>query len=274
MAVVSFDSAKGGVGKTTLAVNVAAELAYNGIATIVLDCDVNQHATQFGSVFCPLNPDLPVRFVGGVSKTNVVQMIREAEGEADVVIIDLPAGTSELSLRALMKSQLAVIPAQKTVFDVRDAARTAMQIADAEELSNQRIYSALVWSMVKARKETRTERAVRESFLSMITDPERAVLRAPMLEYDAFPAGFVYSWVPRQFADRPGQAVRMRLPGGGSAEFVVPASVPKAAENMAAITSQILSRLGDIAANRDPGRVSLKPEILERMRRNPETEAA
>lgn len=272
MAVISFDSAKGGVGKTTLSVNIAVEFAFNGISTVVLDCDVNQHATQFGATFCAMNPHIPVSFVHGVNTKNVVQMIREHERKADIVVIDLPAGTSELSMKALMKSNLVVIPAQKTVFDVRDAARTAVHIAEAEELIEQKIYSVLIWSMVKARMETRTERSVRESFLAMLTEPERAVLAAEMLEYDAYPAGFVHSWVPRQYAELAGQQVEIALPDGESARFVVPLSTPKAAENVAAIAKHLLHRLHDMGQGIDPGRVSLKPEVLEQYRSTNETE--
>ena len=104
MAVITFDSAKGGVGKTTLAVNFAAEAAYLGYSTILLDCDLNQHATKFGTNFCPMNPNLSLEFVGKVNKASVVDKIKEAAAKADVVVVDLPAGTSELALRAIMKS--------------------------------------------------------------------------------------------------------------------------------------------------------------------------
>jgi chromosome partitioning protein len=41
-------SAKGGCGKTTLAILIGAELALDGYRVALLDCDLNQHASAFG----------------------------------------------------------------------------------------------------------------------------------------------------------------------------------------------------------------------------------
>jgi len=264
VAVIAFSSAKGGVGKTSLSVNLAAELALQGVATTVLDCDINQHATRFGSVWGPRNPEIPLRFIGGIDTSNVLARIREAEAESDVVVIDLPAGTSELSLRALTKSQLVIIPAQRTVFDVRDATKTALQVADAQDVANVRIGSVLVWSRVQARMETRTERAVRQMFLDMIDDPDHAVLKAPLHEYDAYAAGFVYGWVPRQVAHMAGQVPMGE--GGQPAGDPIPRSAAKASENMAALTGEIYQLLADIADGKPPVQVRLKPDYQEMLR--------
>jgi len=48
MAIVSIASAKGGVGKSTLAILLGAEFALNGYRVTLLDCDLNQHAAAFG----------------------------------------------------------------------------------------------------------------------------------------------------------------------------------------------------------------------------------
>lgn len=271
MAVISLDSAKGGVGKTTLSVNIAVDLALRGLNVTILDCDINQHATRFGTVFKRKYPRVDLKVVGNVTTANVLSQIREAESESDVVVIDLPAGTSELSLRALSKSQLVIIPAQKTVFDVRDATKTALQILDAEDVANVKISSVLVWSRVQARFETTTERSVRDVFLDMVTDPKQAVLKVPLLEYDAFAAGFVHHWVPRQVADMSGQKVRDPLTG---IEFTVPKSAAKAAENMEALTDEVYARLIDISEGKPRVRVELKPDYRDHLRKMMATEEA
>lgn len=263
MAVIALSSAKGGVSKTTQSVNLAAELALQGVATTVLDCDINQHASRFGAAWCPRYPDVPLRFVGSIDTGNILSRIREAEQESDVVIIDLPAGTSELSLRALTKSQLVIIPAQKTVFDVRDATKTAIQVADAMDVANVKISSVLVWSRVQARFETKTETMIRSMFAEMIDDPQRAILKEQLFEYDAFAAGFAYGWVPRQVAHLAG-----KTPGEGEGSSnPIPRSAAKAAENIAALTSEVYRLLTDIADGKPPVQVRLKPDYLEQLRR-------
>ena len=265
MAVIALSSAQGGVSKTTQSVNLAAELALQGVATTVLDCDINQHASRFGSAWCPRNPTVPLKFVGDIDTSNILARIREAEQESDVVIIDLPAGTSELSLRALTKSQLVIIPAQKTVFDVRDATKTAIQVADAMDVANVKISSVLVWSRVQARFETRTEETVRNMFAEMIDDPDHAILREQLYEYDALAAGFVYGWVPRQVAHMAGKA--MVGPDGKPSGSPIPKSAAKAAENIAALTSEVYRLLTDIADGKPVVQVRLKPDYLEQLRR-------
>ena len=48
MATISIASAKGGCGKTTVAILLSTELALEGYKVALLDCDANQHATAFG----------------------------------------------------------------------------------------------------------------------------------------------------------------------------------------------------------------------------------
>jgi chromosome partitioning protein len=48
MASISIASAKGGCGKTTVAILLGTELAQDGYKVTLLDCDLNQHATAFG----------------------------------------------------------------------------------------------------------------------------------------------------------------------------------------------------------------------------------
>jgi len=51
MSIVCFASLKGGVGKTTLALNVSAAFAERGCKTLIIDLDPTAHSTRlfFGS---------------------------------------------------------------------------------------------------------------------------------------------------------------------------------------------------------------------------------
>jgi Mrp family chromosome partitioning ATPase len=49
MAVISVASDKGGPGKTTLSILVAAELALDGYSVRIIDTDANQQAAAFGA---------------------------------------------------------------------------------------------------------------------------------------------------------------------------------------------------------------------------------
>src|SRR4051812_20043243 len=87
-AVVSIASAKGGCSKTTLAVGIGTELALDGYTVVVLDADLNQHATIFGEKASASVPNFKV--IGEVNEQNILQRMREIHGQADMVMIDLP----------------------------------------------------------------------------------------------------------------------------------------------------------------------------------------
>ena len=159
MATIAIASAKGGCGKTTLAILLGTELALEGYTVALLDCDVNQHATAFGR-----KADLQgFAVVPSIDESNVLPEIRKAEAQQDVVLIDLPGGSSTLALKALQRSNFVLVPCQASLPDVRDAIKTVAQIDDAAELARADIARALIWSRVLPGFESRSAKHVRES---------------------------------------------------------------------------------------------------------------
>ena len=157
MAVVSIASAKGGVGKSTLALLLGTEFALDGYRVALLDCDLNQHATAFG-----LKAKLPgFTVVPDVDEKEVLAALRAAEADNDLVLVDLPGGSSTLTLKALQRSHLVLVPTQPSLPDVRDAVKTIAQIDDAEELARTPIARAVVWTRFLPGFESRVARHVR-----------------------------------------------------------------------------------------------------------------
>lgn len=159
MATLCISSTKGGVGKTTIAIGIGAELAFEGYRVALLDCDLNQHASHFGKIANV--PNLTV--VSSVDERNVLAAMRNAQAENDLVVIDLPGGSSTLALKALQRSNFVLIPCQATLPDVRDAFKTVEQIDDAQELARSPIARSLIWSRIMSGFEARSARHVRES---------------------------------------------------------------------------------------------------------------
>jgi chromosome partitioning protein len=272
MAVITLCSAKGGVGKTTMAVNIAAEMALRGVSCALVDCDLNQHATQFGYDFSKFYPDVPLVFHGETNKNNIVANIKKASEGADVVIVDLPAGASELSLRAVMKSHLVVIPSQKTVFDAKDAIKTAYHIAEASELSDRQISSIIVWSMVGSQFETKTERLVRLGMRGMLLSPDRAISSIAMLRYDVFQSGFAHGFVPRQVAPHAGEVISLstiQKNRNNDEKIRIPPTAVKAAETVTQIVNLLLSRINDIAAGRN-SYIAINHDVIEKIQKEPQ----
>ena len=212
MAVVSLASAKGGCGKTTLAILLAAEFALDGYRVALLDCDLNQHASAFG-----LKAKMPnLSVLPDVGEADILKTLRKAEADSDLVLIDLPGGSSTLAIKALQRSHFVLIPTQPSLPDAKDAMKTVAQVEDAEELARSPIPRALVWTRFLPGFESKVARHVRQS-LEGQTVP---IMRAALMERAAFRAIHLTGQVPRQSE-----------PGGA------------AAANVAAIMTELLDQL-------------------------------
>lgn len=157
--IVAVSSGKGGVGKTTVAVNVAAALARKGLRVGLLDTDVYGPNVPLmvglagqpevdGQKIIPLeahglkvmsmgflNPgDKPVVWRGPMLHTVVRQFLSDVLwGELDLLVVDMPPGTGDvqLSLAQLVPVQGAVVvttPQDVATADVRKAINMFEQV--------------------------------------------------------------------------------------------------------------------------------------------------
>jgi chromosome partitioning protein len=190
VAILSIASAKGGCGKTTVAILLGAELALDGYAVALLDADLNQHASAFSAK--ARIPGLSI--VGDVTDSNVLATLKQAEAEQDVVLIDLPGGSSTLALKALQRSHLVLVPAQASLPDVRDAMKTIAQVNDAQDLARAPIARAIVWTRFLSGFESKSARHVRES----LEGQGVSILKSALMERAAFREIHITGQVPRQ----------------------------------------------------------------------------
>lgn len=216
MATLSIASSKGGCGKTTVAILLGTELALDGYKVTLLDCDLNQHATAFGA-----KADIPgFRVVPSIDEGNVLSELRKAEADSDVVLIDLPGGSSTLALKALQRSNFVLVPCQASLPDVRDAVKTLAQIDDAQDLARVDIARSLIWTRVLSGFESRAAKHVRES----VEGKNIPIFRSAVMERAAFRELHLTGQTPRQ------------------------TNAASAANNVAAIAAELLANLEKMAA--------------------------
>lgn len=159
--IIAVSSGKGGVGKSTVAVNLAVSLALDGAKVGLMDADVygpnvplmlgiqNAEPQVFNNQLVPLEahgvrvismailvpPDKPMILRGPMLHGVVRQFLSDVNwGELDYLIVDMPPGTGDvqLSLAQLVPVQGAVLvttPQAVSLADVRRAVKMFEQVS-------------------------------------------------------------------------------------------------------------------------------------------------
>ena len=156
---IAVSSGKGGVGKSTIAVNLAIALAQTGASVGLLDADIlgpnvpmmmgveqmppprNRKmvpAENFGVKFISMaflvKPDQPLIWRGPMLHSAISQLLSDVEwGELDYLIIDLPPGTSDAQLTLAQ-----VLPLSGTIVVTQP-----MQVAASDALRGLKMFEKL-----------------------------------------------------------------------------------------------------------------------------------
>jgi len=133
-AIIAVASGKGGVGKSTTAVNLALGLAANGLKVGILDADIygpsmprllglsgrpeaiegrtlkpmENYGVKVMSMGFMVDEETPMIWRGPMVMSALTQMLREvAWGELDVLVVDMPPGTGDAQLTMAQQVPLA-----------------------------------------------------------------------------------------------------------------------------------------------------------------------
>ena len=132
--VIAVGAGKGGVGKSTTAVNLAAALAQEGLRVGVLDADIygpsipamlgvsgkpdspdgktiepmHSHGLESMSIALLVDQDTPMIWRGPMATSALMQLFNDTRwGDLDILVVDLPPGTGDIQLTLAQKIPVA-----------------------------------------------------------------------------------------------------------------------------------------------------------------------
>ncbi|NEJ85363.1 AAA family ATPase [Rhizobium leguminosarum] len=142
MPVVCAANPKGGAGKSTTILTLATTLADQGASVIVVDADPNKPITDWRSG----ESRLPIKVIDDVNEATIRDRINAAATEAQFVFVDLEGTASRLASRAIIRSDLTLIPLGGTALDAKQAARAVGLIRETEEDTGRRFKFSLAFN--------------------------------------------------------------------------------------------------------------------------------
>lgn len=126
--IVSFLNQKGGVGKTTLSVNVAGCLARQGHRVLLIDADKQSSATTWAS----LREDAPFQVVS-MARANMARDALKLAQDYDHTIIDGPPHAEEIARSCIVASDFVALPIEPSGLSTWASDLTVRQVKEAQE---------------------------------------------------------------------------------------------------------------------------------------------
>ena len=124
--IVALTNSKGGVGKSTIAVHLAAWLSEQGKRVALVDSDVQGASSMWLHEACP-----EMKLFRLQTPDDVLDQMPAIQAEFEDVVIDGPAGLSELTRTILFVAEFTILPCGPSVLDLRaanDAIRIVRQV--------------------------------------------------------------------------------------------------------------------------------------------------
>lgn len=141
--IIVVANSKGGVGKSTLSVHLAAWLHEQGCRVTLADCDTQQSSSEWVREAAPAvkavrldNPDI------------ILNELPVLNAETDFVIADGPGSQTETSRALLLRADLAIVPCKASMLEVRALAKATEVLRVSQDIRSGLPRAVIVLSMV------------------------------------------------------------------------------------------------------------------------------
>ena len=149
--VLTIANTKGGVGKSTLAVNLAVEAATHGRRTLLIDADPQASAASFVTL---REDDLPAFQAVQLTQPTLHKQVPALAKGYDQVVIDVGGRDAPVMRTALVAADTVLIPMVPSAFDAWASEDIFKTIDEASALKDLAVYVVpnLVTATVSARE--------------------------------------------------------------------------------------------------------------------------
>lgn len=114
---IGITNLKGGVGKTTLSINLSVCFAHMGYKVCIVDTDANKNSVQWNEARDEGLPEVMV--VEVTEPKNLSKTVQMLNNQYDIIIMDGTPHMGEMNTRVMMTSDLLIIPIRPGPNDFR-----------------------------------------------------------------------------------------------------------------------------------------------------------
>ena len=187
--IISFLNQKGGVGKTTLALNVAAQLARRGRKVLLIDADKQASA----STWAGLREEAPFQVVN-MARANMARDALKLAADYTHTIIDGPPHAQEVARSCIIASDFVVLPIEPSGLSAWASDLTVTQVREAQDFK-----PALKCGFVVSRKIGNT--VIGREIRAMAAEAGIPILDAEIEQRVAFAESLtmgqtIFEWAP------------------------------------------------------------------------------
>jgi chromosome partitioning protein len=141
--IIVIANSKGGVGKSTIAVHLAAWLHEQGHQVVLADCDTQQSSSDW------LHEARPeIKTVRLANPDQVLDELPAIARETDYVVADGPGSNTETTRMLLLCADLAIVPCKASMLEVRALSQATKALKHSQTVRRGKPPAIIVLSMV------------------------------------------------------------------------------------------------------------------------------